>query len=246
MADLIPHTIPPYEGEIPRRSMGEKRFDEEVRNILGYMVALEQPLNAFAADVNNAEHLLSLFIADADRVLNQANAKLQEIREERARMEALADRIEAIANTDVYQPGHRYSFPAVVIAADGGLYRCMGQRVTSVPGSGGASGQDWLALTPKMPTPSLQPPKTADFTAYSNKSPYATDTSGGSINITLEPESSLGAVIEIFDVAGGWGTNPAIILPTKIMGQVQSLELDDAHGAVRLQYAGSGFGWQIL
>ena len=88
--------------------------------------------------------------------------------------------------------------------------------------------------------------KTASFTAVAGQG-YFVNTTGGAITMTL-PAGSVGATIEVVDVAGTFQTNNLTVAANgseKIRGSTSDKVLDGQNDGLRLVYSGATNGWVI-
>ncbi len=88
--------------------------------------------------------------------------------------------------------------------------------------------------------------KTSSFTAVAGQG-YFVNTTGGAITMTL-PAGSVGATIEVVDVAGTFQTNNLTITANgseKIRGSTNNKILDGQNDGLRLVYSGATNGWVV-
>jgi hypothetical protein len=88
--------------------------------------------------------------------------------------------------------------------------------------------------------------KTSSFTAVAGQG-YFVNTTGGAITMTL-PAGSVGATIEVVDVAGTFQTNNLTIAANgseKIRGSTDNKILDGQNDGLRLVYSGATNGWVV-
>ena len=88
--------------------------------------------------------------------------------------------------------------------------------------------------------------KTSSFTAVAGQG-YFVNTTGGAITMTL-PAGSVGATIEVVDVAGTFQTNNLTVAANgseKIRGSTNNKILDGQNDGLRLVYSGATNGWVV-
>ena len=89
--------------------------------------------------------------------------------------------------------------------------------------------------------------KTANYNLAARDAIFA-NTTGGAFTLTLPVTPAVNDRIRIADLAGTWGTTPAVLARNgnKIMGLSEDYSLNVRNASIELLYSGSTYGWRFV